>query len=103
MTQKDVDRLIERQVRPSLEENIGEFLELKFPEKALHVPEPVTFPIDFRRAANKKKQLEGTPDFPETTWEDNTPRKGLSSDGYGLVAYVPRVLGLQGTVSIYQC
>jgi hypothetical protein len=40
------------------------------------------------------------PSFPETTWEDNTPRKAVSADGFGLVAYIPRIMGLNGTVCI---
>ncbi|KIL56279.1 hypothetical protein M378DRAFT_17219 [Amanita muscaria Koide BX008] len=78
MTQGDVDRFVQQRVAPALQENI------------------VTFPIDFRLAAQKKKQL-NTSSLVETTWEDNTARKAVSADGYGMVAYILHAIGLKGT------
>ena len=100
MRQKDIDRLISNRVEPSLQENIGSFVTL-FLGNFFHPHNLVIFPIDFRRAAERKEQLGNLPHFHETTWEDNTPRKAISADGFGLVASIPRIMGLKGKVSVF--
>jgi hypothetical protein len=60
----------------------------------------VTLPFNFLRAAHFKPQ---TVDPPSETmvWEDDTPRKLLSEDGYIMVATTPKLMDDLGTVNIF--
>jgi hypothetical protein len=58
----------------------------------------VTVPFNFRRAAYFQPQACDPPTEP-MIWEDDTPRKLLSEDGYVMVATMPRLMDDRGTVS----
>jgi len=45
-----------------------------------------------------KDQLPG-PVFGQMIWDDDTPRKLLSEDGFVMVVSMPRLTGERGTVS----
>lgn len=60
-------------------------------------PSKVTIPFNFHRAAKRQPQEQKTP-FDLMCWDDDTPRKLLSEDGYIMVATMPRLTDDRGTV-----
>jgi hypothetical protein len=58
----------------------------------------VTVPFNFRRAASFRPQ-----NLPSEVmiWEDNTPRKLLSEDGYIMVATMPKLMGYHNNVNYF--
>jgi hypothetical protein len=59
----------------------------------------VVLPFKFVRACRKQRQ-EGQALQP-IVWDDDTPRKVFSEDGYIMVATMPNLMGAGGTVSIF--
>lgn len=68
----------------------------------LSSPPPVVFPaLDFARASGKNPKRPAVPPAPEwITWEDNTPRMGLSNDGEVTIYYLPNLFPQPTVVSV---
>src|SRR6266704_5674127 len=54
-------------------------------------------PFNFRRASRNQPQLPG-PSLEPMIWDDDTPRRLWSEDGYIMVASMPRLTDNRGTV-----
>ena len=58
----------------------------------------VTLLLNFRQASKYQAQLRGPP-LKAMVWNDDTPRKLFSEDGFLMVISMPRLMGTDGTVS----
>ena len=65
-------------------------------------PPPVVFPaLNFARASGKNPKRPAVPPAPEwITWEDDTPRMGLSNDGEVTIYYLPNLFPQPTVVSV---
>jgi hypothetical protein len=59
-------------------------------------PSEVTIPFNFRRAAKRLRQKQKV--FDPMCWDDDTPRRLFSEDGYVMVATMPKLTDDRGTV-----
>ena len=57
----------------------------------------VQIPFNFRLAAQRKRQKYKAP-LPLMCWDDDTPRRLWSEDGYVMVATMPKLTGSAGTI-----
>jgi hypothetical protein len=60
----------------------------------------VTIPFNFKRAALFQPQT-WVPPSETMVWDDDTPRRLLSQDGYMMVVTMPKLIGESGTVSCF--
>jgi len=62
-------------------------------------PSKVTLPFSFRRAAKGQRQKSKAP-LESMCWDDDTPRRLWSEDGYVMVAAMPKLTDDRGTVRL---
>ena len=98
MDKKDIERYLKK-VNTQLKYNRGNLILLLL--RIIDDPTIVKIPINFVYAANNRVQPRKQERFDDMEWANNVPRIAISEDGVPLIMYIPRLTGLNATVSIY--